>query len=778
MRSRHHWPLLFLALAACSSKPSASTSSAPIVTGTSQQVAKPELPQTLQDPREPMLARTIDELLSEQHLLRKPIDDALSKEAFPKYLEELDGSKLFLLKENITSLSQFSDQMDDELEQGDLLLARYGAALMARRRKVVADMVASLLASPFDFTEKESFEADSEKREYCASEDDLKARWRAFLKLQVLERVEQLDQIADALQKQKDKAAEAKSSDPKKKVADKPKDKDAGKDKPKDKDKAKDKDVAQKDEPPPPKFEDIPPTFEGREEKARKELATRYATRFTRWADPEGLEPAEQFLNAVASVYDPHTVFMAPSESENFDIQITGTLEGIGAALGEEDHYVAVKEIIPGGASAQQGKLETGDLILAVAQEKGDPVDVTDMPIDKVVGMIRGPKGTIVTLTVKKADGHIESISIKRDVVQIEANYARGAIISLGKGRESVGYIKLPGFYGELKSRSKQAERNATDDVKALLDGLKQRGVKAVILDLRGNGGGLLDHARDISGLFSPTGPVVAARDSDGKMDVLVDKNPEVTFDGDLVVMVDRFSASASEIVAAALQDYQRAVIVGTGPTHGKGTVQAVVELDRYRKTPPKPGQSLGIFKITIEQFFRVNGESTQWRGVIPDVVLPDPASWVESGERTLFHSIPWTSIDPLHYDIVPHKWSPQALSASSKQRVSGDSAFAKIDEFGQVLTKQRKDTLVPVELQAWKEMRKRERDALDAADPQLSKLKPRFDVIPVDAKGAIQNVAPDDKASKQIEDFRNGLSKDIWIEESLRVLEDMAKAK
>lgn len=703
--------------------------------------ALPELPP---DPREKTLAEAAAVLLSEQHVLKKKIDDTLSREAFPKFIEQLDSAKLLLLQSHISSLSLYADQMDDELEAHDLVLARKGAALIAERRKLVASMVADILSKPFDFKADEEIETDPEKREFCKTDDELRARWTAVLKLQVLERLQQMDDLLASKDKKDGEPLDAAAQ------------------------KVKDKALAA-----------IPATYEAREEKARKELATRFETRFIRLDKSEPLEPAEVFINAINAAYDPHTQYLAPSEKANFDIAISGTLQGIGAVLGEQDHYIAVQELVPGGASWQQGKLEAGDLILAVAQEGQEPVDVTDMPIDKVVEMIRGKKGTVVTLTVKKPEGQIEIIPITRDVIKVEATFARGAILNhdKAKGAEPVGYVYLPGFYGEIGQKPQPGERNATDDVRALLVAMQKKNVKNVIIDLRGNGGGLLAHARDISGLFFDTGPVVQTRDSDGEIEVLADKDPSVAFSGNVVVMVDRFSASAAEILSGALQDYERAVVVGT-TTHGKGTVQAVIDLDRLKAA--QGGDPLGIFKITTQQYFRVSGGSTQLKGVVPDIALPDPASFVESGERTLFHPIPWTTIQPAPFKTWKHEWSLPDLQAKSKERASKNALFSKVLAYDDLVASKRKKTRDSVQMDKWKKEHDADKAALDAADPKLTKQPPLFDVTPIGEQPApppSDHSDPErDKAiKKKLDAWKEDLSRDPWVEESMNVLKDMS---
>ena len=715
--------------------------------GAQPEVPGDDLPEVSADPRERVLSEITTVLLSEKHLLRRPIDDALSRETFPKYIEELDGAKLLLLEEHVTSLSRYAERMDDQLRAGDLVLAHKGAAMIARRRGEVAKLVADILSKPFDFNVAEETETDPKKLAFAKTEAELRSRWQGALKLQALERIQEMEDLASG---KKDKPDKNKPPDP---AAEK----------------AAEKALAL-----------IPPTFEGREEKARKDLATRYESRFVRLAKLEALEPAEQFLNALNAGYDPHTQYLAPAAQDDFDIAITGTLEGIGAVLGEKDHYVVVQELVPGGASWQQGKLEAGDVIVAVAQQGKDPVDVTDMPLQKVVSMIRGPKGSVVLLTVKKPDGHVETIAITRDVIKIEATYARAAVIDLGPKHDSAGYIYLPGFYGEMgKGGRGSSERNATDDVRALLASFQKKKLGSVVIDLRANGGGLLSHARDISGLFIDRGPIVQTRDSEGKQEVLADTDPTVAFSGNVVVLVDRFSASAAEILAAALQDYERAIIVGTGPTHGKGTVQGVVELDRLTQMPA--GEPLGIFKLTMQQYFRVNGESTQTRGVIPDIVLPDPASFVESGERTLFHPIPWASVEPLPHARQPHTWQKAELSAASRARLKSHAMFAKIEAFGKLVKQRREDTKEPLERKAWQAERKRDKDASDAADPKLKDIKPLLDVQILAERPAATPAQPppsDKKVVNKLDAWKDELARDPWVEEALFVLGDMAKKR
>lgn len=703
----------------------------------------PDLPEVARDPREPLLASAAISLLAREHVRARSIDDAVSREAFQRFTEALDGGKLFLLDGDVKKLARFEQEMDDELRAGDLSLGRKGVALLASRRRVVGDVIARTLAAPLDFSANESVETDPKKRAFCKTEEELAARWRGVLKLQVLERMQQLEDILERRAKPKPDA------------------------KPADADEVRREAAAEK------ALGEIPATFEGRRDKVQKEIASRYATQFTRLGASDKLEAAQTFINALNAVFDPHTNYLPPAEEADFDIALTGRLEGIGATLREQDHYILVHDLVPGGAAWQEGKLEVGDLILAVTQEGKEAVDVMDMPIGKVVSMIRGPKGTVVVLTVKKPDDSIKTISITRDVVRIEATYARGAVLKT-KTNGDVGYVHLPGFYGESSRTKKPGERNATDDVRAILTDLTKKGVKSLVFDLRGNGGGLLTHARDISGLFIKEGPVVQTKDGKGEIDVLRDTDPSVAFDGSVVVLVDRFCASAAEIVAGALQDYERAVVVGSSATHGKGTVQAVLDLDRTARLQAPQGDPLGLYKITIQEYFRVSGGSTQLKGIVPDVLLPDPTSFIESGERTLFHAIPWSTIAPAPFTKVAHGWKTADLASSSAARTGANPDLATVMKFGKLMEARKDKTIRPLARDAWQAEHKRMKAELDALDPKKNEPKPLMVVLPLAQREA---PAADARTQKRLDQWKDTLARDLWVDESTRILGDMKKA-
>ena len=675
---------------------------------------------SVKDPREAALAATALELLEQGHLLHKKIDDGISKDAFATYMDRVDSGKMFLLQSDRDQLAKYADKIDDEMHSGSFDLGHDGNRIFIARVAVVDPMVADLLSKPFDLTNEESFETDSDKLKPAQTDAELKERWRQRLELEVLERTS---------------AMEERLNPPK-------------------------RDPKAKPLPPDPTLAQIPKTPEEREAKIRSDLAKAYAARFARLKTSAPLDAAADVINAVANTLDPHTLYLPPADKANFEIQMSGSLEGIGASLREREHNIEIIDLIPGGAAARQGKLGPGDIILTVSTDGKDPVDVFDMRIDDVVKMIRGKKGTVVSLRVRKPAGTEEVVAITRDKIIIEDSYARGAVLTK-KGLPPFGYIHLPSFYGGSSS----GQRTSSEDVNKLLAELAAKKVRGVILDLRGNGGGILRDAIDLTGHLIDKGPVVQVQDSRGKKEILDDDDKGIAFDGQVIVLVDHFSASASEIVAGALQDYQRALIVGTGPTHGKGTVQTLADLDQVGGTK----LDLGVLKLTIQQFFRVSGDSTQRQGVIPDIVLPDPAGHIEAGEASLPHALPFSKISMAPHDDWKRNWNTPALLLKSSGRVAKNPILSKVATATAFLKSRKNDTIVPLSKKTWEKRRADLKKALDAVSPDLDKAPAMFVVAGLDD-------APGTKPDERTTKWREMIAKDAWIEESLNILNDMPK--
>jgi carboxyl-terminal processing protease len=713
-------------LAACSAKSTTSSPPAapPPAIASSQGAPQPPPP----DPREVRLSSAVSTLLEHQHVLGKPIDAALSRDAYTEYIDRLDNQKMLLLQSDRDQLAKYADKIGDELHSGRLDLAHEGQRIFIERVAEADKIVGDLLAAPMNHDDEEYVELDPKKEQPAASDDELKDRWRKLLELEVMQRVAQMEDRLAHTGSGSGAGSAGSAADPTLPVA------------------------------------EIPATPEAREAKARADVAKMYAAKFKRLREPGPLDAAADEMNAVTSALDPHTEYLPPAQKANFDIAITGSLEGIGASLREKDDLIEVSDLVPGGAAWRQGKLGAGDLILSVQEPGKDAVDIVDMRLDDVVQLIRGPKGTVVTLRVRKPDGHEEVIAITRDVINIEESYARAAVIQHKNG-PAYGYIHLPSFYG-----GSNTPRRASSDIRRLLGELNQKHVAGIVLDIRDNGGGLLRDAVDLTGEFIDKGPVVQVRDHAGDLEVMKDEHPGTETQAPMIVMVNQFSASASEILAGALQDYHRALIVGTGPTHGKGTVQAVIDLDRDADKP-----ELGVLKITIQQFFRVSGASTQLEGVTPDITLPNPASYIKSSERTLDHAIPFMKIAPAPHDDWKVTYDLAKLQRDSAARVAKSTAFTKITAMVQVLAKHRDDTRVPLQRAAWEAREKKEKDELAAVTPDLDKAPPTLIVKVVEDPVAGQPVPPPGgKPDDRLQRWQDNLAHDPWLDECVTLIGEM----
>lgn len=577
-----------------------------------------------------LLGHMLQQQLTSNHYSQKPTDDALSRTAFDLYLKQLDFQKRFLLLEDVAQLKGYEDQIDDSIRRGRLDLSNIGRNLLNLRIEQIQKMLDGLLAEEIDPLLDESIETDPEKLEFAATIEALRERWRQILKFQVLSRYINLRED------------------------------DIGTD-----------DAGQ-----------LLPVDKQQEQqllaKAREKVGKTNRNLLARMLEESAQDHYDRYLNAISRAFDPHTGYLAPTSKEDFDIQMSGSLEGIGATLREEDGYIKVVKIIPGSAAARQGKLGEDDIILKVAEGADDPVEITDTRIRDAVALIRGKKGTEVRLTVKKPDGRQLVIPIIRDVVEIAETFVKGATVVDKQGGQKFGYIKIPSFYRDYSGKT---ERNCTDDLRAELRRLQQEKISGLILDLRNNGGGSLSDAVSVTGLFIKTGPVVQVRNGDGKIRVMSDDDSSVEYDGPMIVLVNRFSASASEILAGALQDYGRALIVGDAHTHGKGTVQALLDLDRYiRLRGMDKYMPLGAVKVTIQKFYRISGESTQEKGVAPDVVLPSRLDGLESGEKYLDNALPWDHIKSANFRRWEHSAkNVEQLQQLSQQRVTSSADFKAI---------------------------------------------------------------------------------------------------
>ena len=571
--------------------------------------------------QQPETAQLVANLLAYQHYRKHPIDDALSKEVLKSYLNMLDPDRYYFRASDIQAFEHYKTRLDDMLLDGDLSAA---FTIFKRYEKRVAERVKfaqQALSKPIDLAEQETLDLDRRNDPWPDSTEAMNALWNKRIKNDVLTLI-----------------------------------------------------------------------LSGESEKKARTLVS---GRYHRFAETTEQSKSEDifalFMSAWSRAFDPHTTYMSPRNSEDFDIQMKLSLEGIGALLKNDRDFTEVVELVPGGPAAQSGLLHPGDRIIGVGQENGPIKDIVGQRLRDVVEMIRGPKDSTVRLRILPAkagsDAAPHVIEITRNKVKLEERAAKSKVLTIKRGEKTyrIGVVDVPTFYLDFAGAQagENNYRSTTRDVRKLLAKLEKENIDGLIMDLRGNGGGSLQEAADLTGLFIPGGPVVQIRRSDGEIEVLRDRDPSVSYSGPMAVLVDRYSASASEIFTAAIQDYQRGLVIGER-TFGKGTVQTLVDLDRFSKAPD---QYSGRLKLTIAKFYRITGSSTQLRGVSPDIQLPATANEKEVGESSEPNALPWDEIKAADYK-PEHRIDQEVplLRARFRERESKDPAFqALVDELGLV---------------------------------------------------------------------------------------------
>lgn len=669
--------------------------------------------------KEEIVIETVYQFLKVNHYEPLDLDDEFSEQVFNTYIDYLDGSKRFFIQSEIEQLAVYKHQLDDQIQERSTsflsLTNDLAESSMARAKRIFKE----ISKEEMDFTVQEQIELDRDKLDFAKDEEELKEVWRKLFKYDVLSRYYNKKTTQDKKKLAEEEDLEIKSdeellSEAKEKV-----------------------------------IKNLKDWFKQVEQIRRSD-------RF------------EYYVNSITHSFDPHSVYYTPRDKENFDLRFSGKLEGIGARLQYEDGFTKVSSIVPGGPAWKGKDLEVDDMILMVAQEGEEPVNVEGMRLDDVVDKIRGPKDTKVILTVKKKDGSIEEIEIIRDVIILEEGNAKSAIISKDDINKKIGYIDLPSFYADFADKN---GRNSYRDIKNEIKKLKGDKVDGIILDLRYNGGGSLNDVVKIGGLFIEEGPVVQVKSRQKSKEVLRDIDKSVQYDGPLVIMVNESSASASEILAAAMQDYDRAIIVGSNSTFGKGTVQRFYDLDRHRfLSEYKP---LGQVKFTMQKFFRVNGGSTQLKGVVPDIVLPDSYQYIKTGEKDYENAMEWDEIDPVDYSQNVYNISDkQRIIELSNLRVEKDEEFTLIEQKAKLLSDNKDDTVYPLDEVGYLTKR-----------TEIKTLSEAFESIGKDSIPGIyvENLAVDmeyiQSDSSKIarnDAFLEQLYKDIYLEEALYIMNDL----
>ncbi len=622
--------------------------------------------------RAKLLSYIIGKQISTNHYYHESINDKISRQAYKLYLKQVDSRKLFLLQKDVKVLDSYTLKLDDEMKSGHIQFPLVTGEILAARITQVEKMITDIAASEIDLDKPELLEIDTEKLDFCSTVAELKDRWRRNIKYQISSQYLDLQEIETAKEKVQTNKTEKTTKAP---------------------------------DAPPKTPEDLKKLAHDKVIKSNLDLLRR----MQQWDQSDNID---RFFSIIAKAVDPHSSFMPPSQKEDFDIHMRGSLEGIGAVLQEEDGYVKVLRIIPGGAAYRQKQLHADDVILMVAQGNKETVDISGMKLRDAVSLIRGKKGSQVKLTIKKPDGSVIIIAIIRDVVQLEDTFVKAVVLPSSGSKYKFGYIQIPSFYRDFQGRGKNGGgRNVTDDVRKALQMLSHKNINGLVIDLRNNGGGALVDAVRIAGLFIDKGPVVQIKANE-KITVLYDTDPGLAYSGPLIVMINRFSASASEIFAGAMQDYKRALVVGSEHSYGKGTVQTLINLDdnlpffglNLAKFKP-----LGALKLTTQKFYRINGGSTQDRGILADIVLPDSFKYAKIGEKYSENAMPWDKISPASYKKWPKFiYDIPSLEALNNKNISTNKKFIEISKEAQEAKKRLQRTLVNIDLQTLRAKRKK----------------------------------------------------------------------
>ena len=668
-----------------------------------------------------VILSTVIEALNAVHYQPKAINDKFSEDLFHLFFKRMDYAKRYFLQSDIDNLSKYKTKIDDEILKSEFGFYNDANDVFAKRVDLIEKSLPEIFEKPMDLNVEESIESDVEKVKYCKDEKELIDRWRKSIKYQIVSRV------VERLEFQ-EKATDSVKAETKMK------------------------------------------TVAELEIDARKKVKESHDELFKNFRKRKEKDKLAFFINAITSIYDPHSNYFPAEDKENFDISMSGKLEGIGARLQETGGFIKVTEIVPGSPCWKQGDLKANDVILKVAQSTEEAIDVVDMPIDEAIKLIRGKKDTEVRLTVKQGDGTIKVIPIIRDVVELEETYAKSYILKNEKDNKKYGMIFLPKFYADFANPT---GRRCATDIKIELEKLKKENVDGIIFDLRNNGGGSLSDVVDISGLFIETGPIVQVKGPNNSIYPYVDRDKSITYNGPLVVLVNNFSASASEIFAAAMQDYKRAVILGSSSTFGKGTVQRFVPLDDAVAMKNPAFRPAGELKLTTQKFYRINGGTTQLKGVIPDVIIPDNYKYSETGEKEQEFVMPYDVISESPFKVWSSTFSKNYVSAisSSNKRIANDEFFQKVDLNAKRLKGKKENSKIPLSLASYRKFLEKDR----AEEKKYTDLNKEVTGLEVsNLKVDLESILKDDVQKKKNDDFIKNLKKDHYLLESMFVLKDV----
>jgi carboxyl-terminal processing protease len=668
-----------------------------------------------QDPeKDKVLISVINYMLTRGHYVQKELNDDFSEMVFNNFIAGLDPFKRYFTKNDIKEFSKYKYQIDNQLKESDIAFYSLVYDRFLNKIKNAKNYYGSILKKPFNYKKDEIIDLDYKKVDYANSEKELINFWKKQLKLQTLDKIKEQEDL-DEEELKKDKSYKKRS-------------------------------------------------FSTLEKKAREDVMKSMENLYIRIDELEHRDWFSTFLNSITEAFGPHTTYMPPNIKESFDQDMSGKVEGIGARLQKKGIYTHIVELVSGGPAWKQGDLEDGDIILKVAQENEEPVDIVGMRLDDAIKFIKGPKDTKVLLTVKKKiDGSTQVITITRDIVQLEETFVKSSIVE--KDGKKYGIIDLPKFYINFEDRN---FRDSAKDMEKEIERLKEENVKGLLIDLRNNGGGSLDTAIKIAGLFVDKGPVVQVKYRNEAPVVKEDVDKRIQWKGALVILVNELSASASEIFAAAMQDYNRAVILGGNQTYGKGTVQNILPVNKFF---PSYKKDLGYLKMTIQKFYRINGGSTQVEGVYSDIAMPTRFSYMKYGERDLEGALPWDKVPQASYSQVNSYSNFSDVVTTSVERINKDPKFQLIDEYAKWLKKEQDDSSYSLNYKQYqKELKQKEEFA--------EKFKTVFKYQSGLAFNSPSYEIPLLKVNEDLKEKRDtwhkNLSKDLYISEALNVLSQL----
>lgn len=666
----------------------------------------------------------IKNTLSHLHYSPKPINDAYSQEVYKTYFESIDPAKRYFLQSDMDEFDKHKKLLDDYLNKGDLEFYKSTIDRLYQRVDEIDKMTQDILSKPIDLNEDDEIILEYKIKKTPANKQELYNEWKRYIKYNILQEIETMTSKEEAQKEKRDSVIAHKLKDT---------------------------------------INVKTLSLEEKKIKATNEIKDLISHTFKRFKKRKKMDWFSVYMNAYTSVFDPHTNYYSPQDKEDFDNIFSGKVIGIGAQIQEKKGYLYMGPLVVGAPAWKSKQITEGDKILKVkSKPNAEHTNVVGMLVDEAVRLIRGEKGTEVILTLQKKDGSIKEVKLIREEVSIEDTFARSIIINSPKG-EKYGYIYLPSFNADFNDAK---GRNASDDVKAEILKLKTQDIKGIIFDVRNNGGGSLTEVVDIMGLFMKSGPAVQVKDGDGKINILRNKSNNPIWEGPLVIMQNELSASASEILAGAMKDYKRAVVVGSPHSYGKGTVQTFVELNRFLKI----NDDFGALKLTIQKFYRVSGKSTQLKGVDADIIMNDLFTYSEIGEKHQDYSLPWDQIPSARFEPV-NLVDLTDISANSTKRLSENKDYQLLKESAQWREKLNKEEKITLNLTKFNELMKSRKEQIKKFK-SLSKYDNKLNFSM--HKDEEERTKKDEVFAKKSESWIKNLKKDIYLQETMNIISEM----